>query len=162
MGLRGICLQRPKEAEIGLYFGNVRQAFGFIQGAVSEERQMKNHVGRAILVSTLELSELEALQAKEREKGHRFANWNVLEAFKKGELKEIYHIPDDLDLQGRHDSRIDKELERRNLRPIYVVGGDDLEALHAFDWKVFNVKNSIVWDFSSGSKYGRNIKEELK
>jgi hypothetical protein len=119
---------------------------------------MKNHVSRAMVVSMLEIGQLERLQDRENTIGHQIANWNVLDAFRLRSLKETYHIPDDLDLQGRHAERIERELENHG----WKEEGHNLDALHVFDFKIFNGKDNIVWDFSAGSKYGRNIKDELK
>lgn len=111
---------------------------------------IKGHVARAMQVSCLSKDQLKKLQERENERKYLIANWNIQQLFKIQSIKDICNIPFDDEAQARHQARIEKDLYQAKL---FITGEQydtDLEWVHAFDWNIFNNRNKINWDYSSG------------
>jgi|GEM_PF-6498861 len=121
---------------------------------------MEFWLARAMQVAAIEDEEtVQRLHAVEEKRGHCLANWNIQELFKLKTIKDTHHIPEDDELQARHNRRIANELQRRNF--LHTESGELVSsvcrrATHSFDWAVFKRKNEIVWEYSGGeAKRGR-------
>ena len=129
---------------------------------------MENYVARAMQIVDLFDDEILRLHAIENKRGYYIPNWNIQTLFGKRELKSVYMLPanDEMEMARNH-VRVKSILDKDKIFLVDVedkngdlfkkpVNFSDMDDVHAFDFNVkrkYTIKDFIyVGDGGSGTK----------
>jgi hypothetical protein len=113
---------------------------------------------RAIEVARLTEDQLNQLHEHEKKRGFASANSDIQKNFQLSTLKAHYGIPDHPESMSLHAARIKQVIRDAKL---WRIEGDssvfsgDLDAIHSFDWGVWNRRFNLDFSYQGPVKRGR-------
>lgn len=122
---------------------------------------MKGYVSRAYQISCMEFDQVERLHEREKTCGFIIPNWNIQELFGVPSARTVYNLPVENELLAINNVRLEKELKDKGFLKVGMFD-ESLSWYHAFDKKVCEKKDQIIWEYAGPRKDRRNLVQTIE